>query len=237
MRRIASSCLFTACLMFTLSANGQMQAARQVNLTLDSLKGLDVIDGQAEVANYHRQHAIHFAPLAAPKSQQATPPANRIALVNDFDFKNGTIEVDVAGAPGPEAASDDRGFIGVLFRVQEHGARAEDFYLRPTNGRADDQLRRNHSVQYESEPDFSWHRLRDESPGVYESYCDLVPGEWTKMKIVVSGTKASLFVNGAHQPSLIVNDLKLGDSHGQIGIWAYSTTDAYFSNLHIKTGQ
>jgi hypothetical protein len=237
MRRIASSCLFTACLMFTLSANGQMQAAREVNLTLDSLKGLEVIDGQAEVANYHGQHAIHFAPLAAPKSPQATPPANRIALVNDFDFKNGTIEVDVAGAPGPEAASDDRGFIGLLFRVQEHGVKAENFYVRPTNGRADDQLRRNHSVQYESEPDFSWHRLRDESPGVYESYCDLVPGEWTKLKIVVSGTKASLFVNGADQPSLIVNDLKLGDSHGQIGIWAYSTTDAYFSNLRIKPAQ
>ena len=123
MRRIASSCLFTACLVFTLSASGQTHSAREVNLTLDSLKGLEVIDGQAEVGNYHGQRAIHFAPLAAPKSQQATPPANRIALVNDFDFKNGTIEVDVAGTPGPEAASDDRGFIGVLFRGA--GARRE----------------------------------------------------------------------------------------------------------------
>jgi hypothetical protein len=61
----------------------------------------------------------------------------------------------------------------------EHGARTESIYLRPTNGRADDQLRRNHSVQYDSVPDFPWFRLRKESPGVYESYTDLEAGEWS----------------------------------------------------------
>ena len=74
MRRIASSCLLTACLMFTLSANGQTHPAREVNLTLDSLKGLDVIDGQAEVANYHRQHAIRFAPFGRPKVAASDAP-------------------------------------------------------------------------------------------------------------------------------------------------------------------
>jgi hypothetical protein len=39
---------------------------------------------------------------------------------------------------------------------------------------------------------------------------DLVPGEWTKIKIDVSGAKAQLYVNGALQPVLVVNDLKLG---------------------------
>ena|SRR5258708_28541659 len=42
-------------------------------------------------------------------------------------------------------------------------------------GRADDQLRRNHSTQYISEPEWPWPRLRSEAPGVYESYVDLVP--------------------------------------------------------------
>jgi hypothetical protein len=59
-------------------------------------------------------------------------------------------------------------------------------------------------------------------------------GAWTRMKIEVSGTKAMLYVNGAAQPALVVNDLKLGDSHGQIGLWAHSTTDAYFSNLTVR---
>jgi len=141
----------------------------------------------------------------------------------------------VAGAPMPGAPADARGFIGIDFRGQEHGARTESIYLRPTNGRADDQLRRNHSVQYDSLPDFPWFRLRKESPGVYESYTDLEAGAWTHMKIVVSGTKAALYVNGSEQPCLIVNDLKLGETHGQVGFWGEWSTDAYFSKLTIRS--
>ena len=199
---------------------------------LDSLHGLEAVNGKAEIATYRGRRALHL--LALP--EQATPdhPANdasMLAIVTGSNFFNGTIEVEVAGVPRAGAPEDSRGFIGVVFRAQDHGARGENIYLRPTNGRADDQLRRNHSTQYESIPDFPWHRLRKESPGVYESYVDLEAGAWTKMKIVVSGTKAQLYVNGADQPCLIVNDLKLGDTRGQIALWAHPTTDAYFSNL------
>jgi hypothetical protein len=158
-----------------------------------------------------------------------------MAIVAASDFKNGTIEVDVAGSPRPGAPADARGFIGIAFRLQNHGARYEDIYLRPTNGRADDQVRRNHSLQYESIPDFPWFRLRKENPGGYESYADLEAGAWTRMKIVVSGTNARLYINGAEQPCLVVNDLKLGESRGQIALWAHWTTDAYFSNLTVHT--
>ena len=85
-----------------------------------------------------------------------------------------------------------RGFTGVAFRISPDAAKFELFYLRPTNGRADDQERRNHSAQYDSFPDYPWFRLRKETPGKYESYVDLVPGEWTKVKISVSGVKASV---------------------------------------------
>jgi len=54
------------------------------------------------------------------------------------------------------------------------------------------------------------------------------------MKIAVSGTKASLYVNDAQQPCLIVNDLKLGESHGQIALWAHTSTEAYFSDLTVR---
>src|SRR5262249_27218398 len=148
--------------------------------------------------------------------------------------KDGTIEVEVAGAPRAGADPGARGFIGVEFRLQPQASRYECFYLRPTNGRADDQLRRNHSVQYVSGPDFPWERLRKENPGVYESYVDPERGGWTGFKIVVSGVKARLYVNGADQPCLIVNDLKLGEGHGQIALWATTTTDGYFSNLTVK---
>jgi hypothetical protein len=208
---------------------GQTPKLRSGTLPLDSLSGLELVDAKAEVVNYRGRPAVHLIPLPnQPKDY------SMLAIVSGTDFTDGTIEIDVAGSPRKDADPADRGFIGVAFRAQKRGELAEYFYLRPTNGRSDDQLRRNHSVQYVSTPDFPWERLRKESPGVYESYADLEAGVWTKMRIAVSGTKAQLYVNGTGQPCLMVNDLKLGETHGQIMLWAYGTTDAYFSNLTVR---
>ena len=208
------------------------QDAKQLasKYSLNSLNGLGLVNGKAEVVSYRGRRAVHLAPLP----DHRTPTDAVLAIVTGRDFKDGTIEVEVAGSRLADSAPDERGFIGIAFRVQSHGSRFENIYLRPANGRADDQLRRNHSVQYCSEPDFPWQRLREENPGQYESYVDIEPGVWTKMKIVVSGTKASLYVNGAPEPCLIVNDLKLGETHGQIALWAHSSTDGYFSNLTVR---
>ena len=212
----------------TLNA-GQANSPRGIALWLDSLEGLEAINTKADVVTYRGRKALHLAPPANPDMQRAT----MVALVGGSDFKDGTIEAEVAGVPITAMDETARGFIGIVFRVQDHGARAENIYIRPTNGRADDQLRRNHSTQYESIPDFPWHRLRKEAPGLYESYVNLEAGAWTKMKVEVAGTKAGLYVNGAEQPCLIVNGLKLGDVHGQVGLWAFIATDAYFSNLKV----
>jgi hypothetical protein len=148
-------------------------------------------------------------------------------------FHNGAIEVDVAGQPAAGSFADARGFVGIAFRVQGDGAKYELIYLRPTNGRADDMLRRNHSTQYEAEPEWPWSRLRSESPGVYESYVDLETGAWTRYRIVVKGTRAELYVNGATQPCLIVKDLKLGDATGGIALWIGPGTEAWFAGLKM----
>ena len=71
--------------------------------------------------------------------------------------------------------------------------------------------------------------------GGYESYTDLVPGDWTPIRIVVSGTRAQLYINDAEQPCLIVNDLKLGETQGHIALWIGSGTEAYFSTVVVKT--
>jgi hypothetical protein len=55
------------------------------------------------------------------------------------------------------------------------------------------------------------------------------------LKIDVRGVKASLFVNGAAQPALIVNDLKRGSTRGQVGLWIGAGTEGYFRNLQITT--
>jgi hypothetical protein len=153
------------------------------------------------------------------------------AIVKGSRFHNGTIEVELAGKPAATAGPAARGFIGIAFRVQ--GNRYEYIYLRPTNGRADDQVRRNHSTQYGAHPDFGFGQMRKESPEKYESYVDLEPGVWTKMRIVVDGTKARLYVHDAAQPCLIVNDLKLGDSEGAVALWVGPGTEGYFSALKM----
>ena len=192
-------------------------------------KVTEVLNGHAETATYRGVQAVRL--IAAPET--AGKDEDILALLDLPAFKDGTIELNVAGAPRPGMPPDSRGFIGLSFRTGEHGQWSEVFYLRPTNGRADDQIRRNHSAQYVSHPQFTWDRLRHESPGVYESYVDLEPGAWTSIKIVVAGKTARLYVNGAAQPTLIVNDLKHGDGPGRIALWAHVETDAYFGPLSV----
>jgi hypothetical protein len=156
-----------------------------------------------------------------------------MAIIEGSDFEDGEIEAEVVGLPKPGASEGARGFVGLAFRIGDEAKQLEYIYLRPTNGRAEDQLRRNHSTQYASAPDYPWHRLRKESPGVYESYTDLEAGVWTHMRIVVHGTDAQLYVNHAPQPCLIVRDLKLGKTRGAVGLWIGSEAIGYFRNIKI----
>ena len=176
--------------------------------------------------NYKGRSAIQV--VAKPEAANATS----YALVKNVSFRDGVIEVDLAGQPAAGASAAARGFIGIAFRVQGDG-RYEYIYLRPTNGRADDQVRRNHSTQYSSYPEFDFARSRQEAPEKYESYVDLQPGVWTKYKIEVEGRKARLYVHGAEQPCLIVNDLKLDPRNGGVALWVGPGTEGYFSNLKI----
>jgi hypothetical protein len=50
---------------------------------------------------------------------------------------------------------------------------------------------------------------------------------------VIDGTKARLFVHGATQPCLIVNDMKFGDSEGAVALFVGPGTEGYFANLKI----
>ncbi len=182
-----------------------------------------------------KAEAVTFKGRKALRVTEVVPDANedRLAVVTKSKLGDGTIEVDLAGEPGVGASGQARGFVGVAFRVAPDVSKFECIYLRPTNGRAEDQVRRNHSVQYFSFPDFPWFRLRKETPEKYESYVDLVPGEWTKVKIEVRGDRARLYVHGSEQPVLLVNDLKLGKAEGGIGLWIGPGTVAHFSNLRV----
>lgn len=212
-------------LFLVLSATLALAADGEQLIRLDSPEGLVLKGTRANAATYKGRKAVHLVEI--PDAEEM------IAILPDTDFTDGTIEISVSGDMAKGAKPDMRGFVGIAFRVSDDGSRYEAFYLRPTNGRANDQLRRNHATQYVSHPEYPWFRLRKENPGVYESYADMEAGVWTTMKVVVDGIKARLYVNDAPQPSLIVNDLKHGESHGNIALWIGDGTDAHFSELRI----
>lgn len=151
-----------------------------------------------------------------------------------IEFTNGTIEVKVLSRLLKNAPESARGFIGVAFRIDSTNSAYESIYIRPTNGRADDQVRRNHSIQYYSYPDYKFDRLRTEAPEKYESYADMTLNEWITLKIVVNRQEARLYMNDIKQPCLIVKDLKMGATQsGGIGLWVEVGTEGYFTDLKI----
>jgi hypothetical protein len=157
--------------------------------------------------------------------------------IGNTHIKNGTIEVQLLSKLLPNAPAFARGFIGVAFRINKSNSIFECIYIRPTNGRAENQLQRNHSIQYFSYPDYDFERLRKEAPGEYETYADMAINEWIHMKIVVKDSVAILYLNHSEQPSLIVNDLKHGSgTAGAIGLWVDVGTEGYFKDLQILRG-
>ena len=155
--------------------------------------------------------------------------------IKGIDFKNGTIEVKVLSRLVKNAPDFARGFIGIAFRIDDSNTKFENIYIRPINARVDDQVRRNHSIQYYSYPDYKFDRFRKESPEKYESYSDMEMNKWITMRIEVKDATAKLFLNDNTQPSLIVNDLKHGaDLSGAIGFWVETGTEGFFSDLKIK---
>ena len=174
--------------------------------------------------------------IARDTATQGADIATFVRLNNTGSFSNGTIEVMLLSRLLPTATEGARGFIGVAFRINKDNSRFESIYIRPTNGRAEDQLRRNHSTQYFSYPDYTFDRLRKEAAGQYESYADMGLNEWIKMKIVVKDAQAKLYLNDNPQPVLIVNDLKLGAANsGAVGLWVDSGTDAFFRDIKVVT--
>ena len=204
-------------------------APPQQVLPLDRADRLTVYDTRVEPVTHRGRKALKMI-------EQQVNHGLGLAILNGVEFGNGTIETAIAGQPAGGAAEGSRGFVGIAFRVQKDPTNYECFYLRPTNGRADDQLRRNHATQYVSEPGFPWQKLRQENPGVYESYVDLEPGAWTPIRIVVEGVKARLYVHGAAQPALIVNDLKQAPASGGVALWIGAGTEGFFRNLTVTSG-
>lgn len=112
------------------------------------------------------------------------------AAVKDLTFRNGTIEFDVE--------CTEMG-AGIGFRQRDADS-YEDFYLRPRAGCGEDPR----CTQYA--PQTHGALLWDLFPQ-YQSQAPLRDGEWNHVKLVVSGRRMNVFVNGAQSPTLQVGRL------------------------------
>lgn len=202
-------------------------AAADVNLEANRIVAIGVT---ATITNLAGKKAVMV--VKDPRVKEFDEPT--FARIKNLQFTNGLIKVKVFSRLRTNAPPFARGFIGIAFRIDDANTKFESIYLRPANARAEDQLRRNHSIQYFSFPDFKFDRLRKESPGHYESYADMELEKWITMRIEVNGTKAKLFLNQNEQPSLVVNDLKHGIASGGIGFWVDEGTEGFFADLQVQ---
>lgn len=220
--------LISMAIIITLQGTLLPEVIAQTTIPLNRVDQVELVNVEAKVVKYKDKKGLEV--LAAPGAEKL----ETLVLIPDVSFKNGIIEIEVSGQPAPNSIRQARGFVGLAFRVTkgEH-YEYECFYLRPTNARADNQVQRNHSLQYISHPEYPWHRLRKETPEKYESYTDMLPGEWIKLRIEVKGTSAQFYVGDASQPNLVVHDLKRGESEGGIALWMHSSTRAHYRNLVV----
>jgi hypothetical protein len=219
----------SALAVLLISAGAQSDGQERQKPARLALDKLELHNLKAEPVTYLGRAGMRVSDAGA----QELDDAGRFAVVPGSSFQDGTIEVSLSGDTYPNAPAGARGFVGIAFRITADRSHFECFYLRPKNGRAEDQLQRNHSVQYISIPGFGWEKLRTETPGKYESYADLIAGQWTQVKIQVAGSRARLYVNGTEQPALIVNDLKQSSVNGAIALWVGPGTIAHFADLKV----
>jgi hypothetical protein len=156
-------------------------------------------------------------------------------LLDLGDFENGTIEVKMYSqlqnpAPYPGIA----GFIGVYFRIKDDDSAWESIYVRPKVGRANNQMFRNHAVQYFSYPNYKFQTLRDKFPaGSYEGSAPVSLNEWIKMRIEVNGETAEMFINDMKYSSFIVDKMLGNNKKGFVGLYVDIGTIGYFKDLKV----
>jgi hypothetical protein len=91
-------------------------------LAAQSVEGLEGKNVSMTQTMFKGRSAVRL--IAAPDATNATS----YAIVRDAVFRDGVIELDLAGQPAANAAEGAGGFIGIAFRLQADG-RYEYIYL------------------------------------------------------------------------------------------------------------
>jgi hypothetical protein len=152
-----------------------------------------------------------------------------VAWIEGLDFSNGVIEMDLKGKDVSQES-----FVGVAFHVQNEKV-LDAVYFRPFNFQSKDAVKKSHSVQYVSHPDFPWNVLREKYAGKYEQAVNPAPGpdDWFHVKIVLEYPQVTVYVNRNTEPSLTVTQLNQRTT-GKLGVWVGNGSDGDFTNLQIQ---
>jgi hypothetical protein len=147
--------------------------------------------------------------------EQALRLKGASAVLEGLDIPNGVVEFDIA-------VSEDRGFAGLVFRLQDE-QNFEHFYIRPHQSGNPD------ANQYT--PVFGgvsgWQLYYGPD---YAAPVEYRFDEWMHVRLVYAGAKAEVYID-SDDPVLRVNDLKRGDRDGAIGLNVSDFAGAYFANF------
>lgn len=162
------------------------------------------------------------------------PDENTYARLTGLIFHNGVISVKMRSRLLPDAPSHARGFIGIAFRIGGDDASFESFYVRPTNGRTEDPVRRAHGCQYFSYPTYTFSYFREHGITRYEAPVDIGLDEWIQLTAVIEDSCGKFYLNGGETPVLTVEDFKHGPhASGAVGFFVDIGTEAFFKDLRI----
>lgn len=162
---------------------------------------------------------------------------NTLVKLKDCDFHNGIIKLKMLSRLLPDAPDFARGFIGIVFRVNDANSEFESFYIRPTNAMTDDPVRKMHGCQYFSYPGYTFAYFREFGITGYEAPICYGLNEWVQLKAVIQDDRAAFYLNDEPDPVLTVDGLKHGkDAHGSVGFFSEIGTEAFFKDLEIEDG-
>jgi len=154
-----------------------------------------------EIVEYLGQPSLHFSGQAG------------YAYLAEASLLNGIVEFDVA-------LPDQRTFLGMMFRLRDTD-NYEEFYFRPHQSGNPD--------AYQYSPVYNglngWQLYH--GPG----FGGAVPyhfDDWMHVKLVIAGSRAEIYLNGATQPAIYLPHLLRDPVAGGVGLWG---RDGYFANF------
>src|SRR5687767_5251023 len=102
----------------------------------------------------HNRTAEAFSESGKQGIRLSEAPNDGLMVLNDFEFREGTIELDIKGKNVLQQS-----FVGVVFHGQDMNT-YDAIYFRPFNFMNADTARRRRAIQYVSMPNYPWEKLR-----------------------------------------------------------------------------